>query len=229
LENLMHVRDAIATRYSCRAFLATPVPEKTVRDIVECAARAPSAGNIQPWRVDVIAGQRLEALKAMMRPRMSELPKGEGTEYPIYPPDLGPPYSERRFGVGEMLYRSINVARADKPARYRQYARNFEFFGAPVGLFVSIERSFVLGQWIDLGSFIENIMLLARDHGLHTCPQEAWASFSRTVSAFLNLPANMMLFCGVALGHADDAAPINSWRAPRVPLTDFASFSGFAD
>jgi nitroreductase len=225
----MHVRDAIASRYSCRSFLPTPIPEKTVREIVERAARAPSAGNIQPWRVDVLAGERLEALKALMRPRMSELPKGEGTEYPIYPPDLQPPYSDRRFAVGEMLYRSIDVAREDKPARYRQYARNFEFFGAPVGLFVSIERSFVVAQWVDLGSFIQNIMLLARDFGLHTCPQEAWASFSRTVSAFLDLPAGTMVFCGIALGHADEQAAINSWRATRVPLRDFATFSGFAD
>jgi len=225
----MDVRDAIASRYSCRSFLPTPIPEQTVREIIERAARAPSAGNIQPWRVDAIAGERLEALKGLMRPRMSELPKGEGTEYPIYPPELQSPYSERRFAVGEMLYRSINVAREDKAARYRQYARNFEFFGAPVGLFVSIERSFVLGQWIDLGSFIQNIMLLARDYGLHTCPQEAWASFSRTVASFLDLPAHMMLFCGIALGHADEQAAINSWRAPRAPLQDFATFSGFVD
>lgn len=224
----MDVRDAIASRYSCRSFLPTPVPEKTVREIVERAARAPSAGNIQPWRVDAIAGERLDALKALMRPRMSELPKGEGTEYPIYPPELGPPYGERRFAVGEMLYRSIGVPREDKAARYRQYARNFEFFGAPVGLFVSVERSFVLGQWIDLGSYIQNMMLLARSFGLHTCPQEAWASFSRTVATFLDLPGNMMLFCGVALGHADEQVAINSWRAPRAPLPEFATFSGFA-
>lgn len=164
-----------------------------------------------------------------MRPRMSELPKGEGTEYAIYPSDLRPPYSERRFAVGEMLYRSIDVPREDKAARYKQYARNFEFFGAPVGIFVSIERSIVLGQWIDLGSYIQNVMLLAREHGLHTCPQEAWASFSRTVSGFLALPDTMMLFCGIALGHADEAAAINSWRAPRAALAEFASFSGFAD
>ncbi len=224
----MHVRDAVLTRFSCRAFLPTPVPENLVRDIIECAARSPSAGNIQPWRVDALAGERLEALRTVMRPRMGELPKGEGTEYPIYPRDLAPPYSERRFEVGEMLYRSIDVARADKPERYRQYARNFDFFGAPVGIFVSIERSFVLGQWIDLGSFIQSIMLLARGHGLHTCPQEAWASFHRTVSSFLDLPPNLMLFCGVALGYADEAAPINRWRAPRAPLEDFANFSGFS-
>ncbi|MES1155650.1 MAG: nitroreductase, partial [Pseudorhodoplanes sp.] len=189
----------------------------------------PSAGNIQPWRVDAIAGERLEALKALMRPRMSELPKGEGNEYPIYPPKLQLPYHDRRFSVGEMLYQSIEIPREDKAARYRQFARNYEFFGAPVGLFISIERSFVLGQWIDLGSYIQNIMLLARDYGLHTCPQEAWAFFSRTVSAFLDLPDSMMLFCGIALGHADEEAAINSWRAPRAPLQEYATFSGFTD
>lgn len=225
----MHVRDAVASRYSCRAFLPDPVPEQTVREIIDLAARTPSAGNIQPWRVDVIAGQRLDSLKTLLRPRMRELPKGEGTEYPIYPADLASPYKERRFAVGEMLYSSIDVPREDRPARYRQYARNFEFFGAPVGIFVSTERSFVLGQWIDLGSYIQTIMLLARDYGLHTCPQEAWASFSRTLSGFLGLPPGMILFCGIALGKADERAPINSWRAPREPLSAYASFSGFVD
>lgn len=225
----MDVRDAMASRYSCRSFLPTPVPQQIVREIVERAARAPSAGNVQPWHVDAIAGKRLEALKDMMRPRMSELPKGEGAEYPIFPSDLQPPYHERRFAVGDMLYRSINVPREDRAGRYRQYARNFELFGAPVGLFVSIERSFVVGQWIDLGIFIQSIMLLARDCGLHTCPQEAWASFPRTMAGFLDLPDHRMLFCGIALGYADEKAAINSWRAPRAPLGDFARFSGFED
>ncbi len=119
------------------------------------------------------------------------------------------------------------MPREDKPARYRRYVRNFELFGAPARPLVSIERSFALGQWIDLGSFIQTVMLLARDYGLHTCPQQAWASFHRTVAAFLSLPPDMMLFCGVALGYADDAAPINSWRAPRESLEAFADFSGF--
>ena len=62
----MDVFDAVASRYSCRAFLPTPIPEATVRDILECAARAPSGGNVQPWRVDARAclcggGYRLDA------------------------------------------------------------------------------------------------------------------------------------------------------------------------
>lgn len=223
----MHVRDAVASRYSCRAFLPTSIPEQTVREIVELAARAPSAGNMQPWRIDVIAGARVEVLKALLRPRMGELPHGEGTEYTIYPPEMNATFRKRRFEVGELLYKSIGVPREDKPARYRQYARNFEFFGAPVGIFFSIDRALGVAQYSDMGGLIQTVMLLARDHGLHACAQQAWASWHKTLPAFLGLPDNVMLYSGMALGHADQAAPINSWRAPREKLADYASFSGF--
>ncbi len=116
----MDVLEAVASRYSCRAFLPTPVPEKIIRDIIERAARAPSAGNMQPWRVYAIAGRRVEELKALLAPRMAtELPKGEGTDYTIYPEPLTEPYRTRRFTVGELLYQSIGVPREDKPSRYR--------------------------------------------------------------------------------------------------------------
>ena len=98
----MDVLEAVASRYSCRAFLPTPVPEKIIRDIIERAARAPSAGNMQPWRVYAIAGRRVEELKALLAPRMAtELPKGEGTDYTIYPEPLTDLIETRRFTVGE--------------------------------------------------------------------------------------------------------------------------------
>ena len=223
----MDIFDAVASRYSCRAFLPTPVPEATVRDIVARASRAPSAGNMQPWRVYAIAGERVEALKAQLAPRMNELPKAEGGDYRIYPDPMEEPYRGRRFEVGEMLYRSIEVPRAHKPARYRQYARNFQFFGAPVGLFFALDRTFGLAQWADIGGFLQTVMLLARGHGLHTCPQQAWVSWHKTVRGFLDLPDPLMIYSGMALGYADEAAAINNWRSPRAPLDEFATFSGF--
>jgi nitroreductase len=223
----MDVRDAIASRYSCRAFLPAPVPEAIVRDIVERAARAPSGGNLQAWRVYAIAGARVEALKALLTPRMGELPKAEGGEYQIFPTDLKEPYRSRRFAVGEQLYRAIGVARDDRPGRYRQYGMNFQFFGAPVGLFFAIDRCMLPAQWADLGGYIQNVMVLARAYGLHTCPQEAWISWQRTMRAFLQLPDDLMLFCGMALGYEDSAAPINCWRSTREPLDNFATFEGF--
>ena len=224
----MNVFDAVASRYSCRAFLPTPVPEATVRDIVERAARAPSAGNMQPWRIYAIAGERVEELKALLAPRMaSELPRGEGTDYTIYPEPLSEPYRTRRFQVGEALYRAIDIPRDDKPARYRQYARNYQFFGAPVAFFFAREKAHGPAQWADIGGYLQTVALLARGYGLHTCPQQAWVSFNRTVRVFLKLPDHLMIYSGMALGIADDDAPINSWRSPREPLDAFASFDGF--
>jgi len=223
----MDVFEAIASRYSCRAFLPKPVPESVVRDILERAARAPSAGNMQAWRVYVIAGERVAALKALLAPRMNELPKGEGGDYRIYPDPMGEPYRARSFRVGELLYESIDVPRADKPARYKQYARNFQFFGAPVGLFFAVERAHGVAQWADIGGLLQTVMLAARGHGLHTCPQQAWVSWHKTMRTFLDLPDNLMIYSGMAMGYADESAPINQWRSPRAPVDEFASFDGF--
>jgi nitroreductase len=224
----MDVLEAVASRYSCRAFLPTPVSEKIIRDIIERAARAPSAGNMQPWRVYAIAGRRVEELKALLAPRMAtELPKGEGTDYTIYPEPLTEPYKTRRFTVGDLLYKSIGVPREDKPSRYKQYSRNYQFFGAPVALFFAREKAHGPAQWADIGGYLQTVALLARGFGLHTCPQQAWVSFHRTVRVFLNLPDNLMIYSGMAVGYEDPAAPINSWRSPREPLDRYATFDGF--
>jgi nitroreductase len=225
----MHVRDAVATRFSCRAFLPTPVPLATVRDILDRASRAPSGGNLQPWRVHALAGAALEELKARIRPHAPANPRGEGPEYQIYPQPLKEPYSSRRQDVGAQLYAALGIPREDRAARYRQFARNFELFGAPAGLFFSIDRTMGPPQWSDLGMFVQTVMLLARGEGLHTCPIEAWTAWHKTVSAYLALPAEHMLFCGMALGHADPAAPVNQWRSTRESVDSFAVFAGFAD
>lgn len=223
----MHVREAVASRYSCRAFLCTPVPEAVVREILGEAARAPSGGNVQPWRVHALAGKRLDALRRNIAARPDELPFGEGAEYAVFPRPLKDPYESRRRAVGEQLYRAIGVPREDKAGRYRQYARNFLFFDAPVGLFFVIDRTMGPPQWSDLGMYIQTVSLLARGHGLHSCMQEAWTQWHKTVSSHLGLADHEMLFCGMALGHADPDAAINRWRSPREPLDGFATFDGF--
>jgi len=224
----MDVFEAVASRYSRRAFLPTPVPETIVRDIVERAARAPSAGNMQPWRVYALAGKRIAELKALMAPRMAtELPKGEGTDYTIYPEPLADLYKTRRYQVGELLYKAIGILREDKPARYKQYARNYQFFGAPVALFLAREKTHGPAQWADIGGYLQTVALLARGHGLHTCPQQAWVSFNRTIRAFLKLPDDLMIYSGMAVGYEDSKAPINGWRSPRAALDSFATFDGF--
>jgi nitroreductase len=222
----MDVRDAVATRFSCRAFLDRPVAESTVREILERASRAPSGGNVQPWHVHVVTGEQRTALIDLLRPRFAELPRAEGAEYDIFPPDMTEPYKSRRFAVGAQLYQAIDIPYADRAARLRQYARNFELFGAPVGLFFAIDRHMGPPQWSDLGMYMQTVMLLARAYGLHTCPQEAWTHWHKTLSAFLNLPAEHILFSGMALGYGDEDAPINRWQSPREPLDTFARLTG---
>ena len=222
------VTEAVLGRYSVRAFLDRPVERSVVEKILDTAKRAPSGGNLQPWHVDVLGGEALSDLISKVAASLATGgPRGEGTEYPVYPPDLDEPWRDRRFRVGEQLYDSIGIPREDRPARLRQFARNYALFGAPVGLFFSIPRSFGPPQWAHLGMFIGNVMLLAQECGLGTCPQEAWAAAYRTTGAVLGLPEGWMLYCGMALGYPDEGHPINRWRSDREPLEAFSSFRGF--
>src|SRR5215831_16880361 len=225
----MNVTEAIESRMSCRAFLSRPVPEATVRAILEVAKRAPSGGNLQPWLVHVMTGVPLAEFLAIVRTKLATQPRGEGQEYNVYPPNITEPYVSRRFKCGEDMYATINVPREDKPTRIRQFARNYELFGAPVGLFFAIDRQMGSCQWSDLGMFMQNIMLLAREHGLHTCPQEAWAVWYKTIGEFLRLPPNLIFFCGMALGYRDAAAPINRLHTDRASLDEFATLHGFGE
>ena len=223
----MNVSEALASRMSCRAFLPTPVPEATVRAILDGAKQAPSGGNLQPWRVYAVTGAPLAELVATVRARIRTQPRGDGSEYEIYPTGLWEPYRSRRFKCGEDMYATIGVAREDKLARLLQFARNYEFFGAPVGLFFCLDRRMGPPQWSDLGMYMQSVMLLAREHGLHTCAQEAWSVWYRTVGEYLQLPPELMLFSGMALGYRDESAPINSLRTDRAPLEEFAELRGF--
>ena len=222
----MNVSEAIASRRSVRGFLDTPVDPAVIRRVVEKAARAPSGGNLQPWHIDVVAGEPLAELKAIMRERMAANPGGEPTEYDIYPKVLPAPYKDYRFAVGEELYRALGIPREDKMQRMMWFARNFQFFGAPVALFCSVARTMGPPQWSDLGMYLQSLMLLLREEGLDSCPQECWAIYPATIRGFLGMPEDRMLFTGMASGFKDEADPANAARAQRAPLADFATFRG---
>jgi nitroreductase len=219
----MQVSEAIERRVSIRAFKPDPVPGAVVAEILERAARAPSGGNLQPWRIYAVAGQPLADFKAMIAAN----PFGETPEYDVYPPNLWDPFRTRRYQNGEDLYASIGIPREDKPARLRQLAKNGEFFGAPVGVFFCLDRKLGPPQWADLGMYMQNVMLLALERGLDTCPQEYWARYPQTVARFVGLPEDHMLFSGMALGYRDDAHPINTLRASRDPMDVWCELKGF--
>jgi nitroreductase len=211
---------------SCRSFLKTPVSGQIVRAILEAAKQAPSGGNLQPWHVYAVGGEELNRLRAIVAAKLADQPMGEGSEYPMYPPNLTEPYRSRRFKCGEDLYATLGIARENRAARLTQFARNFDFFGAPASLFIAIDRQMGADQWADTGMFMQSVMLLARERGLHTCAQEAWSLWYRTVGEFLAMPPELMLFCGIAIGYRDESAPVNTLRTERAPLSEFATFRG---
>jgi nitroreductase len=211
----MHVREAVAARRSVRGFLDTPVEVERIQRLVVEASRAASGGNLQPWHVDIVAGDALARLKTTM---LGKLASGETEvpEYDIYPKELVAPYRDYRFAVGEAMYAHIGIPREDKMARRMWFARNFAFFGAPVALFTTVDRRMGPPQWSDLGMFLQTFMLLAVEEGLATCAQECWAVYPETVRAALDTPDERMLFCGMAVGYEDTAEPANALRTERA-------------
>jgi nitroreductase len=222
----MDLVEAINSRRSVRGFLDTPVPAETIRRVLTIASRAPSGGNVQPWQIQVVAGEPLVRLKATMLKKVEELPGGDGSEYDIYPKELVSPHRDYRFKLGEDMYAQIGIPREDKAGRKRWFARNFQFFGAPMALFCTIDRRMGPPQWSDCGMFLQTVMLMLRAEGLDSCPQECWAIYPKTIGEFLELPPEQMLFCGMAIGQADPGEPANRLYADRAPLEAFTKFRG---
>ena len=223
----MTVSQAVEKRVSIRAFKPDPVTGDVVRDILERALRAPSGGNLQPWRVYALAGAELARFKALIAEKQAANPAAEPTQYQIYPDNLWDPYRTRRFECGEDLYASIGIERDNRMGRLMQMAKNYQFFGAPVGLFFCIDRRLGSPQWADMGMLMQTVMLLATERGLDTCAQEAWARWGSTIGEFLDLPEEMMMFSGMALGYRDETAPINTWRTRRDAFDLVAQMRGF--
>ena len=221
------VSQALTTRFSCRAFLDKPVAASDINAILEMAVRAPSGGNLQPWNIWVMQGEPLHGLVADVMGKLPNNPTGEGAEYHIYPPDLQNPWDARRRDIGVRMYDVLQIPREDKAARAAQMAENFRFFGAPCALFFALHKTMQQGQWSDVGMLIQSISLLARERGLHSCPQEAWAIWAPTVKKHLNIGDDMMLFCGLALGYADPDALINQLQSPRAPMDEVVTYMGF--
>ncbi|MBJ3774296.1 nitroreductase [Acuticoccus mangrovi] len=212
----LSVSDAVARRRSVRAFQDRPVDRTVVEAIMRRAARAPSGGNVQPWAVRVVDGSRLAGLLAMMRRLRAEAPEGEPLD-PPFQPTAGPPpeFVRRRMRNGEILYGALGIDRSDTAARAAWNEENFQFFGAPLGVFILTPRVGNGWQWLDVGIYLQTALLLFEEAGLGTCPQADWAIHGESVAAFLGAPAGYRLICGIAVGHTDASRPENRIRTER--------------
>lgn len=218
------VDQAMLTRRSVRAFLPDPVDDETIRDILRVAARAPSGTNMQPWKVYVVSGERKQALSDAILSSGVRPEKIEWDEYKYYPDKFFEPYLSRRRAVGYALYSLLGIGRREVDRMRAQHDRNFTFFDAPVGLIFTIDRRLNKGSWIDLGMFVQSVMIAARGRDLHTCPQAAFAPYHKQLRPILGIPDEEIVVCGMALGYEDASKPENALRSERAPLEEFVSF-----
>jgi nitroreductase len=229
------LEQAIRTRHSMRAFLPTPVPRAILEAVLELASWAPSGTNTQPWKVHVLEGQvrdqlvekvcaAHDALRA--DPRLS---KTYHDELGYYPTEWISPYIDRRRENGWTLYAALGIGKGDKEKMHQQHQRNYRFFDAPVGLMFTIDRVLGRGSILDYGMFLQNIMLAARAHGLHTCPQAAWNQFAPIILPHIGADASDMLVCGMSLGYIDPGEVVNGYRTVRESQPLFTNWVGRRD
>ena len=221
------VSELLKKRISTRAFLDKDVSRAQLVSLLEAARWSPSGGNLQPWKVIAVSGEPRDRVVALAQAAIMANPQGEAGDYPIYPRPLDEPYRSRRFKVGEDMYEKLGIGREDKSSRLLWVARNYEFFGAPAGLFFVLDRNMGHGQWAHLGMFMQSLALAAEDAGLATCMQEAWGMLRDTLHKHFELAEQEMIYCGMALGYADPDAPVNSLRSDRAELGEFCRIEGF--
>jgi nitroreductase len=224
------VDQAITSRMSARAFLRQTVDRSTLMHLLEVASRAPSGTNTQPWKVYVLQGASRDTLVDKVCTAHDairenpELGAQYKEEYAYYPEKWVTPYIERRRENGWGLYGLLGIGKGDKDKMHAQHQRNYRFFDAPVGLMFTIDRVLNRGSLMDYGMFLQNIMVAARGHGLHTCPQAAWNGFAKIILPHIGASADEMLVCGMALGYADESALVNTFHTPRVSAEEFTTW-----
>jgi nitroreductase len=216
----MRVKDAVSSRTSVRKFLQDPVDSKLIESLLELSSRAPSGGNLQPWKIFVLNNQSMTDFLLFQE----AWDQPESPAYEIYPSKLKEPYRTSRFELGEQMYELLGIPRDDKNSRIEQVMKNFQFFGAPCAFFCFVDRQMGPPQWSDLGMFLQTFMLLAKESGLDTCAQEAWSIKNDSVSKFVNAEEDDILFCGMCIGYKDSEDPVNLLKSERRPLQDWAKF-----
>lgn len=221
----MNVKEAFISRRSVRRFLPDPIPKDKIKNILECSAFAPSGHNIQPWHVYVVEGEKKQAItNSILESIENGSAKNFKQEFDYYPTEWYEPYISRRRAVGFELYKLLGIAKDDYDARNKQMQENFHFFGAPVGMFITMDRRLAEGTFIDLGMFIQSILVGARGEGLHTCGQVAFTKFHTILSKELEFDENEMLVCGVSMGYEDEDAPENKLRVEKLKHDQFSTF-----
>eukprot|EP00440_Ansanella_granifera_P074959 gb/GFBE01081350.1/.p1 GENE.gb/GFBE01081350.1/~~gb/GFBE01081350.1/.p1 ORF type:complete len:253 (+),score=65.64 gb/GFBE01081350.1/:1-759(+) len=247
MPDVVSVSQAVASRHSCRDFLPKVPDFALIRELLEKAARgSASDGNAQPWRVYVLSGDAKDGLVAEMKKDSSNPPMSEYHNYPdqaafssvVYKDEgltaktkermagfKNTVYGARRKVCGEMLYKAIGVPKSDLKGKLSQLAKNAEFFGAPVGIIVTVDRMFDRCGWGNVGMFLSTFALLCEEAGLSTCFQGYFGMYQHVVRRVVTqISDDEAVWCGVAVGYSNTDHPINQWRTERAAVDEFATF-----
>ena len=221
---MLTVDEAILSRRSVRDYLPTPVPHEAVEHILQVARRAPSGTNTQPWKVHVLTGVALKGLSDAVLDAFYNDTDQHGNDRTHYLDKWRDPYLARRRKVGWDLYDLVGIKKGDREKTKSFHAKNFSFFGAPVGIIFTIDQDMGWMSWLDYGMFLQNICIAARGQGLHTCAQASWGTYHTVVEKELGLPGHELVHVGMSLGYEDAEAPQNSLATVREPLESFVTF-----
>jgi nitroreductase len=84
----------------------------------------------------------------------------------------------------------------------------------------------VLSQWslYDIGAYSQSFMLAAVEQGLSTIPAITLAQYPKVLRRELNIPDNLIITIGIALGYADKDNKINNFHSSRSPLEETVHF-----
>jgi nitroreductase len=219
----LSVSEALETRITARQFLDKAVAEDVLRGLLEKAMRSPSGGNLQPWKLHVMTGETLSKFKK----EASEITlagKLEEPTYPAYPSPLWEPQRSWRYKLGEDMYATLDIPRENKMGRIVWLAQNAKFFEAPVGIIITGDKRLDMPQHMDIGIFLQSLMLLAREAGLHTAPQGWWRNWTSVCHKYLNIPETEEVLVGMAIGYGDPDAPVNDLYADRASLDEVSRF-----
>lgn len=218
----MELLQGIETRRSIRGFKSTPVPEETLRKVLQAASHSPSYTNTQPWEVAVVTGAKRDALSKVLydlansgAPSKSEVPAPN--QWPTELASRASEHNARRFRV-------LEVERDDANARNELRLMNYQFFGAPCVLFLFMDNTLSAWSTFDLGLFAQTLALAAHDLGLGTCLQASLTHYPDAVRNLLGLPQSQKLMLGISLGYPDPNAKLNRYHSSRKSMDDFVKW-----
>jgi nitroreductase len=222
MSNTHSILEVIQARHSKRAYLKKDVPEDLLRKILTVASAAPSSKNTQPWGLSVVRGKSRDELSDLI---CSKFDRGESEvpDYIYHSEPLSVEYMQRARECGYGLFELKGIERHDRRQRLAHNRENFTFFGAPVALFFHLPADAERGNFLDLGFFMQNIMLGLLDVGLASCPQFSMTSYSQTIRAFLGLQGRCLV-SGMAVGYPDPDAIVNTYIPPRLSLDEYVSW-----